>query len=89
MKHKMKYKIGQSVYAYVKELDLIVYYPITDIHSDKTYTIGSKEWGIIYENIPEYYITKTIKQMCKKVMGKEYIYKKVLAEYLDKHLRRN
>ena len=81
---KQKFRIGQKVVYYDRDKDVVAWGSVIGVKSAGIYTLapfGSYE-GF---DIGEMWIAKNIKQMVKKVLGKNFIYWKVLEDYLKNH----
>lgn len=77
---KPKFKLGQYVYFYYQQD--VRYGYIVAIYNNKHYEI--KNGGEVFD-IPEHYITKTLRKMVLRVLGKDYVFAMALKDYLKYH----
>lgn len=79
---KTKFKLGQDVLYWHN--DTVAWGKLVTISANGECEIETYIGGEIIK-VPEYYLAKNIFQMVRKVLGKKYIYWRVLADYLKNH----
>lgn len=79
---KPKFRLGQGVLYWHN--DTVAWGKIITIRANGEYEIETYIGSEIIK-VQEYYLAKNIFQMVHKVLGKKYIYWRVLADYLENH----